>query len=204
MGLVVRERRPHLAPSAKASQAVRKRVALAGLHAYQPFVVASVGARPGSSKGYPPEYWAEVLDELHGSLDMPVFVLGGPRESAQVRLVCVRARRARATPVVDPLADLPELAAWCARANLVLSADGGARHVAAAVGARQVVVFGPSDPRHTADHLRRATLVRVEVPCGPCHREVCPIQGDAHHVCMRGLAPEHVASAALELLERAG
>jgi len=54
------------------------------------------------------------------------------------------------------------------------------------------VVMGPTDPRFTAARLERSVVLRVDVPCGPCHEKVCPLD----HRCMTEIAPEEVAAAA--------
>jgi ADP-heptose:LPS heptosyltransferase len=90
---------------------------------------------------------------------------------------------------------LPELVALASLAEVVATADAGPRHVAAAAGARLVVVAGPTDPRHTADGTSRTTLLRVPVECGPCHRETCPLTGAARHRCMTLVDPGRVAQA---------
>jgi ADP-heptose:LPS heptosyltransferase len=96
--------------------------------------------------------------------------------------------------------DLPELVSLAARARLVLAPDNGVRHVAVAAGASVVTFCGPTDPRHTADHLERQRVLRVEVPCGPCHLERCPLGGEEHHACLRGLDPDAIVAAGEELL----
>jgi len=94
------------------------------------------------------------------------------------------------------------LAAWCRRARLFVCTDGGPRHVAAAVGARQVVLFGPTDPRHTSEHANDESPLREVVPCGPCHRERCPLTGSEEQQCMQLLWPRQVAAAIAAAWER--
>ena len=77
----------------------------------------------------------------------------------------------------------------------MLTADSGPRHLAVGLERPLVVVAGPTDPRHTADHLERTALLRVRVPCGPCHRERCPLAGAEHHACMARVAPRGAARA---------
>ena len=48
----------------------------------------------------------------------------------------------------------------------------------------------------------RQRVVRCEVPCGPCHQELCPVQGAEQHACMHRIDPERVAASGLELLAR--
>jgi ADP-heptose:LPS heptosyltransferase len=125
----------------------------------------------------------------------------GPGEEAALGAAHPGVRSARA--VLDPPAALPELAALCSESELVLTSDSGPRHVARAVGAAVVSVAGPTDPRHTAGARGREELVRTTVPCGPCHREHCPLHGDEEHACMTRIDPERIVAAALGLLERA-
>ena len=61
---------------------------------------------------------------------------------------------------------LPDVAAVLARATLYLGNDSGVSHLAGAVGARGVVLFGPTDPRRwrpLGDHL---VVLRAR-PVGP-------------------------------------
>ena len=103
-------------------------------------------------------------------------------------------------PLFEPALDLPELAALFSHATCVVTPDSGPRHVATAVGAPVVCLCGPTDPRHTAENLQRTEIVNVEVPCGPCHLERCPLTGADHHGCMRLIDPERVSAALRPIL----
>jgi len=194
MGIPVFDIRPRLRVADGARAAVLERLSASGLNPGDPFVLVNAGGRSDSAKACDPLQWARVLDQLDSSA--PVFVVGGPGEEARVRATVEAADRGRVVAVLDPVADLPELVGWCAQAEVVLTADGGVRHVAAAVGAHQVVLFGPTDPRHSADVWDREQHLRIEVPCGPCHAERCPIVGELNHACMTGIRAEAVAAAA--------
>jgi ADP-heptose:LPS heptosyltransferase len=101
----------------------------------------------------------------------------------------------------EPIAGLGELLAHAAEADLYLGGDTGPRHLARALGTPAVIVLGPTDPRHCGRSADER-LVRVSVPCGPCHLELCPLAGDEHHACMRLVEPAGIAAAALELRGR--
>jgi heptosyltransferase-2 len=200
LGAPVRRTRPRLAlPIALQSEARERAAARRAARAWTeaPYALLNAGARPGSAKGYPPAAWTRVASLLLAE-GLPVVVAAGPGEEAALAEM-----RAALGPgalfLSDPPADLAELAAWVAGADVVLTADGGPRHLAVALERPLVVVAGPTDPRHTADHLERTELLRARVPCGPCHRERCPLDGPKHHACMTRVAPEAVARAALEL-----
>ena len=203
LGVPVGDTRPRLVPPREAGAAARAAAEACGLtwegDRPEPFVLANVGARPGSAKGYPPEAWGRALGRVAAAAGVPVLAVGGPGEEGSIEAAVGAAGDPRVRAALPPcdLGVLQWLAAW---AGVVASADAGPRHVAAAVGARVVCILGPTDPRHTADHLERTRLLRVEVPCGPCHLERCPLAGQDHHACMTGVAPERVAEAVLELL----
>lgn len=188
LGVTVRDTRPWLAAPPEARESAHRRLAELGLQPHEHFTLVNAGGRPGSAKAYPAERWTRVLASRGGR----VVLVCGPGEEEALRQI--EREIPGACALVDPVATLPELVALCERAELVLTADSGPRHVAAAVGASLVVVCGPTDPRHTADHTDRTRLVRVPVECGPCHRERCPLEGEAEHRCMRAIPPERVGA----------
>jgi heptosyltransferase-2 len=200
VGVSVHDTRPRLGPTAEGEAALRARLTRLRLGPDTSFVLASVGARPGSAKGLPPEIWARAIAELHRRSGLPVLVACGPGEREGLHAVLELCERAGTYPCADPVVDLPELVSLSARARLVLAPDNGVRHVAVAAGASVVTFCGPTDPRHSADHLDRQRVLRIEVPCGPCHLERCPLQGEAHHACLRRLDPDAIVAAGEELL----
>ncbi len=201
VGISVRDTKPRLEATDAADRTARERLARLGFSAEEPFLLANIGGRPNSAKAYPAEAWAVLLDLLASRVEVPLLLVGGPGEDSAVRELFARLERTRVAAATGAPVGLPELVALCARSRLVLTADSGPRHVAKAAGARVVNLFGPTDPRHGADHLGGERSVRVEVPCGPCHLERCPLEGELHHRCMLSIDPEEVVARALELLE---
>ncbi|MCE9594670.1 MAG: glycosyltransferase family 9 protein [Planctomycetes bacterium] len=200
LGVAVRDTRPRIEPPAEVVERVRARLAALGLAPGRPFVLANVGARPQSAKGFPAELFAATLAAIGARHAFELVLVCGPGEEAVVADVERRlAPRASFAPVHPP-PDLLEFAALARLAELVVTTDSGPRHVANAVGAKLVVVAGPTDPRHTAEHLERTVLVRTLVPCGPCHRELCPLEGATRHRCMTEIEPARLAAAAAALL----
>lgn len=194
IGLEVRERRPLLLPTPDGEAAVRARLTALGLAPDEPFDLVNAGARPGSAKGVPPELlvlWVRSLAER----GRRVLLVCAPGEEGSARECAALARKALGGRVPPPiLLDAPppglaELVALLARARRLLTADSGPRHLAVALGRPVVCAFGPTDPRHTADHTRETTAIRHGVPCGPCHRERCPLDEPRRHVCWHGIPP---------------
>lgn len=199
-GVPVRDPRPRLWPGTRALEQARERRAALGLAPGTRFALVNAGGRPGSAKAYPPEHLGAVARGLRRELGLAVLLVGGPGEESLVRATSAAAAETGVFSALDPVCGLAELVAQAREAALVVSADNGPRHVASAAGARVVQITGPTDPRHTAEHAEGVVLVRDEVPCGPCHRESCPLSGARERACMLGIEPGRVVAAAAGLL----
>ena len=105
------------------------------------------GTNPGmrlDEKRWPAERFAAIADRLAADGVTPV-VVWGPGE-AEVGQRLVRAAR-RAPAVVGDALSLAGVGALAAAARVYVANDSGPTHVALAVGAPTVAVFGPSDER---------------------------------------------------------
>ena len=200
LGVAVRDREPRLLVSEHAREAAAARLASAGLSRGEPFVLANAGARPGSAKGIPPGAFAASIDAIARATGLPVVIACAPGEEAAARETAARIVIARSILLDAPPPGLAELSALSASARLAVGPDNGARHVAQALGTPCIALCGPTDRRHTAEHPASTRLLSVEVPCGPCHRESCPLAGELRHACMHRIEPARVAAAAMELL----
>ena len=124
------------------------------------------------------------------------------RDGATIVLLGSAAERAATGAVKDSLpahvrhidlaghAPLVDLAAVLARLSLLVSADTGPMHLAAAVGTPVVGIFGPSDPVRYAPLAPRAAVVHADLWCRPCNRMRRP--------------PERCAAGTPDCLDRVG
>lgn len=86
--------------------------------------------------------------------------------------------------------DLGQLAALLARCDVYVGNDSGVSHLAAAVRARTVAIFGPADERQWAPRGPRVSILRRQIACSPCGDSVmkrCP-----HRACLAELTPAEV------------
>jgi heptosyltransferase II len=201
LGIAVRDLRPRLSPTTEARAAAARRLARFGLYDGARFVLVNAGGRPQSAKTAPVWLYAPALRALWERERLPLVLLCGPGEERVLETLHGRLGGVEAHPCTAPIAELPELAALCERAALVLTADGGPRHVAAAVGARLVCVCGPTDPRHSGEHAAGTRVLRAVVPCGPCHREECALPKDEALVCWRRIGDEELGRRLSEALQ---
>ncbi len=103
-----------------------------------------IALHPGSGsvrKNWPLEYWIELIERLQKTRPEPLLFVGG--EADGERLAKLRAAFP-AIPVAENLA-LPILAAVVAQSALFIGHDSGISHIAAAVGTRCLLLFGPTD-----------------------------------------------------------
>ncbi len=95
---------------------------------------------------------------------------------------------------------LAKVAALLKRCEIYLGNDSGVSHLAAALGVKTVVLFGPSDPAQWAPRGRRVTIITKNVECSPCNHstmKACP-----HHKCLTELSPETIVKVLAQVLER--
>jgi heptosyltransferase-2 len=151
------------------------------------------------NKDWPIEHFAELAQLLSDRTDAKVLLLGGPME----REINARLARELGDAVIDTGCDhgMMQFAALMSLCDVSVSADSFVFHVAVAVETHVVGLFGPTPPQEMAVFGRGRKLV-TDMDCAPCYirrPEDCPYDV----ACMRGLAPEMVAEATLEVLAEA-
>ncbi|MCF8031752.1 MAG: lipopolysaccharide heptosyltransferase I [Desulfarculaceae bacterium] len=91
--------------------------------------------------------------------------------------------------------NLRELAALLSLAQTVVSTDTGVMHLAAAMGAPVVALFGPTAPWRTGPHGTGHRVLTAGEECSPCFERFC-----ASPRCMEGITPQQAAEAAWTLI----
>jgi len=84
----------------------------------------------------------------------------------------------------------PQLMAVLKEAGAVVSTDSGPSHLAAALGAPTLALFGATDWQKTRPIGRHVTIERYPAPCSPCMKRSCPQK--IPMVCMSEITPAHV------------
>jgi lipopolysaccharide heptosyltransferase I len=144
------------------------------------------------SKLWPPERFGAVARGLreHG---LRSLVAWGPGEEALAERVVSASDAAAAASFPTTLLDFVELAR---RSRLVIAADTGPLHLACAVGAPVVALFGPTDPARNGPFSGDDIVVRRVPSCAPCYRRGCPV----HAGIMEDIPVEDVLAAAVRRL----
>ncbi len=152
----------------------------------RPIVAMHTGAN-WSLKRWPPAFFARLGDELGGPGGAQVVLVGAAADRPMAEGI---ARRMRHPPVIlCGQTTLAQLGALFTEVSAVVSNDSGPLHLAAAVGARTVGLFGPTKPELTAPppapHVR---ILFGSIGCPvPCYRLWCPI-----NLCLRQITPAQV------------
>ncbi|MDR2350681.1 MAG: glycosyltransferase family 9 protein [Deltaproteobacteria bacterium] len=91
------------------------------------------------------------------------------------------------------------LAAVFAKSDLAVSADSGPLHLAAAVRANTLALFGPTRPERVAPVAKNSVVLRApDMDCLGCLKRECPL--DRKPTCMEALSPELVFREAMRAL----
>jgi ADP-heptose:LPS heptosyltransferase len=94
------------------------------------------------------------------------------------------------------LTTVTQLGALMRRAPLVIMQDSGVVHLASAMDAPVLALFGPSDPRKYGPTSARHRVIQRQLFCVPCEVAQCRF----NHECMRFITVEEVFEAATALL----
>ena len=160
---------------------------LLGLHA---------GARDRARR-WPAERFAEAGAALHGR-HKGTLVLVGDEETAPVSAWIAQQLRDDGVPCLDLTAQttLPTLGAVIARLALLITTDSGPAHIAYALGAPSVTIFGGASPDAYGPPPGGAHLLALHpVPCRPRDGLTCPTC--AHdYACLDGVTLAHVLALA--------
>jgi len=145
-------------------------------------VASGSGAR---EKNWPEVFFLEVAEWWRDECGGATVAIVGPVEEerggiARLLGACIPARGL----------NLSQVAALIGRSRVYLGNDSGISHLAAATGARAVVLFGPSDPAEWTPRGEKVQVISRRLECSPCSERVmktCP-----HRACLTAFDAAHV------------
>lgn len=151
------------------------------------------------SKLWTSEKWAAVADTVARQYDAAVVLTGTVGEAAIVNDIAAKMSTAA---VLAGSTSVGQLAALYRRSLAVLGPDSGAMHIAAAVGAPTVTLFGPADPIEFAPwgDSGRHLVVVSDIACRPCRILEWRDDEMANHPCVREITVGQVVGAARAVL----
>lgn len=158
---------------------------------HPPYVVVHPGASV-PARAWPPDRHAALVERL-AARGWPVVVTGHRRERALTARVA-----GRHGTDLGGRTDLAGLAAVLRGAAVVVAANTGPAHLAAAVGTPVVSLFAPTVPveRWRPWRVPHIVLGDLAIACAGCRARSCPVPG---HPCLASVSPDDAVAAVAEL-----
>jgi heptosyltransferase-2 len=188
LGLSIPETiKPRLFISDQLQEMGERRLAAYGINAQDKVIGLNPGASFGSSKCWPPEYFARLAELLEAQLDCKIILFAGPGEEDIAGDIVGKSLATIINTAPDRI-DLANLKPLVKRCDLLVTNDTGPRHYAVAFDVPVVVLMGPTNPLYTSANLDKTIVIRKDMECSPCHKKICPTD----HRCMKDISPETV------------
>lgn len=154
---------------------------------------------PGSGtwvKHWQEERWAVIADTLTDQLDAQVVFTGSDHELPLVKRIVQHMHQPYC--IIAGETNIGQLAALFGRARVVLGPDSGPLHLATAVGAPTVTLFGPADPAVFGPWgpRQKHLVVTTNIGCRPCRVLDWADDNPAYHPCMGDITVGQVLEAA--------
>lgn len=198
------DRLPRLHVDPLAQTRMRALLAEYGVVPERPIVALHAGSGNGQAKRWPLPYWARLADGLVAEDDVAVVLIGAPNDAPLAQGVLGRMHHPAGAIDLTGQTSLPELAALLAHCAVVVSGDSGPMHVAEAVGARLVVLHGPTNPKESGPYDPAATVIKQHLACQPCYDSRATAECRfGNPLCMKGIMPAEVLAATRAHLQAA-
>ncbi len=164
----------------------------------QDFVAVVPGAR-WETKIWPSKYFAQAIDVLATTWDVPIILIGGPEDKTRCQAI---ADMCQQKPVnLAGRTSVRQFATLLEKSSLVICHDSAAMHLAVAYHRPLVAMLGPTNPARTGPYRRPQSVVRLDLPCSPCYlRDLAKCKH--HHRCMEELTVDSVVSAAASAIQK--
>jgi len=172
---------------------IQKTVAIAnhvGLRLENPYIVLAPGTN-WPSKCWPPIHFAKLADKLYDDHIIPV-IIGGPNDQRLAREIAAHTQ----VPPIDLTGktSMKQLAYIIKKSQAFVGGDTGPMHLAVAVGAKVVALFGPTDPKRNGPYGQNHKVLLAPHSCQGCWQRKCPKNSD----CLASISADTVFTAVQE------
>jgi heptosyltransferase-2 len=176
-----------------------------------------IALHPGSggystARRWAPERFAQLADTLFDEVGGQVLLMGGPEEAELHQSIIGMLRSNVPVRSLAGRGNIKVAAAILEQVDLFIGNDAGLMHIAAAVKAPTVAIFGLSNAKAWGPYTgeakpKRATIVQIGLPCIPCfyrdHQLGTP-EGCTTRDCLAMLGTDPVIAAARRMLKEGG
>ena len=149
-------------------------------------------------KTYPKEYFAEVVKALREKYNAAFFIIGAPNDKIYADEVIAEIGGGVLNFCGET--SLPDLAEIFRRADLFITVDTGAMHIAATTGIKTVAFFSCIPVARYSPINENAVALSSHEPCCPCtvREKECPSYPKPN--CLYNVKPAEVIAAAVKFL----
>lgn len=153
-------------------------------------------------KTWSKEYFAEVVRELRQRYDAAFFIVGAPGDRAYADEVIKEFEKSTPYSLIPTSyhnfcgeTSLTDLANLFRRADLFITVDTGATHIAATTGVKMITMYGCTSPDRWHPINPNAVALTSREPCCPCTKKIC-----AEPRCLQNVKPAQVIDIANKFL----
>lgn len=148
---------------------------------------------------WPPERFARLVDELAVENQAKIIFTGAPEDRELVE--SIRSLMDQASVSTVGRVTLKQFAALTKKIDLFISLDTGPMHIAAAMGARVVGLFGPNTPIKWGPYGKKNQAVYKGLDCSPCTKQYLgQVSNCEKGDCMLAITVDDVKLAANRIL----
>ncbi|EAX47296.1 glycosyl transferase, family 9 [Thermosinus carboxydivorans Nor1] len=147
-------------------------------------------------KNWPQDYFAQLVDELAARYDAAFFIIGAHEDREYADEIINRTKTFVAN--FCGRTTLLDLAALLTKADLFITVDTGAMHIASAIGIPLVAIFGCTSPNRWRPLNNKSAIHYASLPCSPCAVSENECQTKE---CLTRIRVEDVLQSAANLLE---
>ncbi|BBM87885.1 lipopolysaccharide heptosyltransferase II [Candidatus Uabimicrobium amorphum] len=153
------------------------------------YAVIVPGAR-WSSKRWPPQYFAELINLMHEKYDIPVVLVGSPNEKQISQQVMDGINDKEKCVNTTGETSLVELAHIIKQARIVITNDSGPMHLAAALNTKTIALFGPTDPERIRPYGQQHVVMQNKGVCKCYYQKTCSSKSNLE--CLRTIKPDQI------------
>jgi heptosyltransferase-1 len=154
------------------------------------------------TKHWPESYWCQ-LGYLVAKKGLQVLLPWG-NEAEKLRAQRIsqycQDKGLSLIPEVLPKLSLAQITSLIAKAKGIVAVDTGLGHIAAAMAAPTISLYGPTDPRLTGAYGPSQQHLKVNASCAPCFGRECKLGTNFELLppCFESLSPEYVFQALMQ------
>jgi heptosyltransferase-2 len=186
LGLKIPQRKYEFSPSAEDKNYINRLLSQKRISRDLPLIVINPGAN-WYPKRWPAENFAELIKRIKEKSPLNIAITGAGKDRDLSEEIIRKSGR----EVFDFTGQttLGQLGALMQEAKIVISADSGPMHIAAAVGKKVIALFGPTSPAITGPYPpEEHIIIQKDVGCEvPCYDKNCQ-----DYRCMQAISVDEV------------